>query len=252
MTWVRYAVVLALLSVVSCSRHGCSRGPSSVQPSPESTAPRAATLPAEQAAKSTPYPTSSHTEDADVPAVLQFHFIIRDRQGRPLPGIGVLAADQPNAFTEPVARGTLSDADGNAYLEAPPNRLLFLRGWDPDLRYFSNNFYEVPPSGPGTRDNLVITMVEAARLRAQVTHESLPVAGETVTLMLVHPQYGPWWPAESITDAAGNVEFAPVPPGEFLLRLQTQQGYGMEKASTPIPPGSITDLGMLEVRPLLP
>lgn len=173
-----------------------------------------------------------------------------DLEGRPLVDMIPIATRQPNAFDEPVAAGNPTGAGGEGRLRFPSTESLFLRAWDPALKYFPNNFYEVLPGGGAIQEELTVQMVPAAALEAQFqTADGAPLANEEVRLMLVHSTRGPWWPARTRTSALGQAIFPSIPPGEFLLHFETGSGARIERGTTALPPGEIVGLGVLVPQP---
>jgi hypothetical protein len=169
--------------------------------------------------------------------------------GTPLKGMAPIATYNPNAFDTPIATGSLTDADGLSSIRFPASEKVALRAWDPDLRYFPNNFLEVLPNSGTIQETLEIRMVQAGILfAALILPNHQPVSGEEVGLMLIHPVYGPWWPAESVTNDRGEVVFDRIPPGKFLLRLKVSSGPSVEVGETYIAPAEPTALGQIQLQ----
>jgi len=170
--------------------------------------------------------------------------VVVDLAGRPLSDMLPMATEQPNAFEKPVVQGELTGTDGRSVLTLPRNVHLHVRAWDPALRMFPNNFYEVlPPTGNST-ETMTITMVEGATLSMTLldgAHQ--PVDNENVGLMMFHAVHGAWWPAEGDTDGAGRVVFERVPPGEYTLKVKAIESGELEIGGVRLPPGGETDLG---------
>lgn len=170
--------------------------------------------------------------------------------GSPLSGMLPIATETPNAFDAPVAKGKPTDSQGRGTVMLDPNRWLYVRAWDPQLRYFANNYFEVPAGNAAVRDELQIVMVEGATLKARLFRaDGTPAAHENVGLMMFHPDKGPWWPGEADTDADGNVEFSRVPAGKFLLALKTAQSGRVDLPAVFLPPGGETHLGNVQLLP---
>ncbi len=169
---------------------------------------------------------------------------------QPLSGMLPIATEKPNAFDEPVARGKPTDAHGKSSLILDPNRWLCVRAWDPQLRFFANNYYDVPAGKADVSEELLIVMVEGARLKARLfAPDGAPAANENVGLMMLHPEKGPWWPAEANTDDEGNVVFDRVPAGQFLLTLKTVKSGRIDLPAVFLPPAGETDLGKVQLLP---
>lgn len=169
---------------------------------------------------------------------------VTDLQGRPLANMLPIATDRPNAFQEPAAQGELTGADGTSVLYLPHGQHLYVRAWDPALRVFPNNFYEVLPASGSETAPMTVTMAECATLvMTLLDGDHLPAANENTGLMLFHDVYGPWWPAEADTDAQGRVVFEPVPPGEFSLKVMAVSSGQLELGTVRLRPGGTTDLG---------
>ena len=86
-----------------------------------------------------------------------------DLEGRPLAGMMPIATLNANAFDRPVASGALTDEKGHSTFVVPrQNQRVFLRAWDPELKYFPNNFYEMPVAEGSRTAPLRISMVAVA------------------------------------------------------------------------------------------
>lgn len=185
----------------------------------------------------------------EAPATLYARIRVVDIQGEPLPGMTPIVTRQPNAFDEPVASGISTNLEGKGSIRFKTGEQRYLRAWDPALRYFPNNFYEVLPGGNSLEGELTIQMAPSANLEAQFFLPSgEPVREESVALMLYHPTRGPWWPAESNTDAEGVATFPNVPPGAFVFRFQVESGARLEHPQTPLPPAADVNLGALTLQ----
>lgn len=170
--------------------------------------------------------------------------VVVDLEGRPLANMLPIATEQPNAFQKPTVQGELTGADGRSVLSLPRDTHLYVRAWDPALRMFPNNFYEVLPPTGGSTETMTITMVEGATLAMTLLDAAhQPAANENVGIMMFHGVHGPWWPAEADTDGAGRVVFEQVPPGEYTIKVKAIKSGELEIGSVRIPPGSETDLG---------
>jgi len=155
-----------------------------------------------------------------------------------------IATLQPNAFDAPIATGPLTGDDGRSHLLFPADQRVCLRAWDPELRYFANNFLEVLPHTGNVTDETDIVMVRAASLAATlILRDGAPAAGRNAGLMLFHPTRGAWWPGEADADATGRVEFAPIPPGRFVVKLKLDSGEAVDLPEVSLPPAAAVDLG---------
>lgn len=166
--------------------------------------------------------------------------------GKPILGMAPIATRQPNAFDEPVAVGPLSNANGLTEFEFPGDEKLYVRAWDPERKYFANNYFDALPNTGNVSDELLIQMAPGVFVTGTAYDKSgAPLVGSNITAMLYHPSLGPWWPAKGTTDAEGKLQLGPVPPGQFILHLKTDDGRSLELPATPLPPGETTDLGGL-------
>ncbi len=172
---------------------------------------------------------------------------IVDATGTPMENIGAIATLNPNAFDEPLAWGSLSGRDGISEIWVPKNLHLFIRAWDPKLKFFPNNFYEIPPTDADLLEDMTITMLESSSVEMTLYDSNdNPVAKENVGLMMIHSKYGSWWPCDGYTDENGNVVFAHLPPGIFNLRIKTESGLILEIKELSLPPGSHTIIGKVK------
>ncbi len=161
-----------------------------------------------------------------------------DLEGKPIQGMIPIATREANAFDEPIVRGEPTKDDGTTVLALPLDQHLFLRMWDPALRHFANNFYEIQPGEKlpeGVKD---VTMVEGASLDM-----TLPTPNAAVDIMMLHPQEGPWWPAHATSDVSGQVHFDAVPAGMFTIRIKAQPGGAAELENVKLDPSGAADLG---------
>lgn len=191
-----------------------------------------------------PLPAQAAKPETAPPTPVRAHLHVVDAEGRPLAKMIPIATLHPNVFDAPLARGRPTDTAGRGIVLIPPDKTVFVRAWDPALRFFANNYHEVPP-GPATDTELmIVTMLAGAALRVQLSTEAgPPVAEKTVRLMLGHPTLGPWWPAEADTDAAGNLYFPSLPPGRYTATLTPAGGPPAHKPNVTLNPGAETDLG---------
>jgi len=173
-----------------------------------------------------------------------------DLDGAPVAGIIPIATPQANAFDPPAAEGAPTDAEGRGALAIPTRGWMYVRGWDPELKRFANNIYDIPPGEGVIADELTLIMVDAATLEMTLYDaEGVAVADEAVGLMMLHPDRGPWWPAESHTDAAGVARFPNVPPGAYQLRIKAAESGMIELPTVTLLPGAVTDLGAVGLLP---
>lgn len=215
------------------------------QPAPSSPKPPASPGPEKEA----PSPASKPAESTETPALLSARMRVFSLSGDPLPGMIPIATLEPNAFDQPIATGTRTNADGMGEIQFPADKKVTLRAWDTDLKFFPNNFLEVLPNTGVVTEVLEVVMVESGTLLATLQFpDGTPVRNENAGLMLFHPVYGPWWPAEADTNEKGNIAFAPVPAGKFVLRLKVASGSGLEIPETYIAPGEPTHLGVLGLK----
>lgn len=171
-------------------------------------------------------------------------------EGRPLAGMIPIATETPNAFDAPVSEGRPTGEDGRSRLALDPSRWLYVRAWDPALRFFANNYFDIPPGPSPVQDELEIVMVEGAVLRVQLlAWDGRPAADENVGLMMFHPDKGPWWPGETDTDKEGNAVFARVPAGKFLLTMKALYSGRIELPAVYLPPGGEVNLGTVQLLP---
>jgi hypothetical protein len=232
-------VIVAVLLLAGC--WGEQEAPSPPPPSvePETTQ--------EAAPPPSPTPDAKPSASKDtIRSVVQ----LRDLAGNPLAGMGAIATESPNAFDAPVAKSTETNEAGEGHIILPAGRELYVRGWDPDLKYFANNFYNVLKGDGSQTQTLVLTMVEASEAVAQLeTPDGAPLVNMAVQVMLSHPTQGPWWPSRGETNSAGLLTLSPLPPGQFNLELRTKTAGSLELPATVLPPGETAVLGKLTLRP---
>ncbi len=174
---------------------------------------------------------------------------IVDSAGQPLENMAGIATGKPNAFDEPLARGNLSGPDGVSTISIPKNTSVFIRAWDPILRYFPNNYFEIPPTDADYLEDMQVLMLEASIVELQLfDKDDQPVQNENVGLMMFHPKLGPWWPCDGHTDEEGTIQFKPLPAGMYNLRIKTERGMVLEIKEVKIPPASTVNLGKVKPR----
>ncbi len=226
------ALSAALLAVIVVIAAACGKP----TPPPGPSAPPASTVAAPEASANAAPSTGDAEIVANVRAV--------DADGHPIAGMMPIATTEPSAFTEPVARGPLTNAEGRSELRLPTNQWLYVRTWDPEQRRFANNYFDVPPGEGNTMPLLEVVMLEAGRVQAALRRaDGSPFVGITAGLLLIHPTAGPWWPTETQTAAMGLVTFGPCPAGKYIVRLKTESGESIELPDVIILPGRTTDLG---------
>jgi hypothetical protein len=228
-------LVLALLA-------GCGGEPAAAPP----------TLAAPPAAETAPTSPPLPDENPDVPVASSFieaRIEVVDLEGAPLPGMLAIVTTQANAFDKPLAMGAPTDAQGLGSVRAPNGAHLYLRAWDPEMRYFANNFYDLLPAQGGTTELLRIQMARGASLGATLARaDGSPVGGESASVLLVHPTAGPWWPAKGTTTVDGVLRLESVPAGRYSLRIKTESGLQLEVPDVSLPPGSAPDIGALTLQ----
>ncbi len=237
---ITIGLILIVLSffVCSCGNKSSETTPASSQSEQGHTIQPPQTIPE----KSSDAPASN----ARNPYVTGKVFII-DSTGKPLENIASIATEKPNAFDEPIARGNLSGPDGVSIIQIPKNKAVFIRAWDPILHYFPNNYFEIHPTDADYLEDMQVLMLEASAIEFQLfDEEDQPVMGENVGLMMYHPKLGPWWPCDGHTDMEGNIQFKPIPPGMYNLRIKTERGMILEIKEVKIPPASTINLGKIK------
>jgi len=197
-------------------------------------------------------PTPPDRARADAPAQAEpvvARVRVVDLEGRPLAHMAPIATRRPNAFDEPVARGELTEADGSGSVVLPPGQRLCVRAWDPALKLFSNNYYDVMPDSGTQTEPMTLVMVPGASLRAALVRaDGAPAAHTRVRLMMSHPTEGPWWPDRADTDDTGAVRFPALPAGTYTIRMETEDAGQLEIPQVDLPPGGRTDLGTLALQ----
>ncbi len=191
-----------------------------------------------------------HGQDARAPNS-QVRGLVRvvDLQRQPLAGMAPIATLQPNAFDEPVASGPLTAADGRSALLFPADQRVCVRAWDPELRFFANNYVDVLPNTGTITEEMEIIMAPAASFEMTLLLPGgLPAANRNVGLMMFHPTRGPWWPSEGNSDSTGRVEFVSIPPGRFLLKVKIDSGESIDLPELSLPPGASVDLGPVSLQ----
>lgn len=239
------AIGLILLCLVALALLPACRPSTPPEPPPASEPTEPTKPPAPAAATDAPEAVAAAPEGTVVAQVRAV-----DLDGAPIAGIIPIAAAQANAFDPPAAEGAPTDADGRGALAIPAHSWMYVRGWDPELKRFANNIYDIPPGEGVIADELTLIMVDAATIEMTLYDaEGAPVADEAVGLMMLHPERGPWWPAESHTDAAGVARFPNVPPGAYQLRIKAAESGMIELPTITLLPDAVKDLGAVGLLP---
>ncbi len=172
-----------------------------------------------------------------------------DLDGRPLGGMRPIATTEPNAFERPISVGEPTAGDGESTLMIPEDRQVYIRAWDPELKWFANNYIDIPPTPGSSVPELRIMMVRAGSLTIRlIAQTGEPVADTEIELMMFHPAKGPWWPTKAETDRDGKAEFESVPPGVYTVRIDAAASGRIELPDVAIDPGGHTDLGEVRVQ----
>lgn len=236
------SILILILIFSSCGKKTTET--KTTPPEPEKRAP-VSTQPTTQEKRTS---TQSSTSGTHSPWVIGKITII-DSTGKPLENMAGIATEKPNAFDEPIARGNLSGPDGVSTIQIPKNRAVFIRAWDPILRYFPNNYFEIPATDADYLEDMQVLMLEASSIEFQLSDkDNQPVQNENIGLMMLHPKLGPWWPCDGHTDKTGNALFKPVPAGMYNLRIKTERGMILEIKEIKIPPASSLNLGKIKPR----
>jgi hypothetical protein len=160
-----------------------------------------------------------------------------------------LVTRRPNAFDAPLASGAHTGVEGTGSVRFTSDERVYLRAWDPSLKRFPNNYYDLLPGTGNVAEGLEVVMLDAATVHALVlTATGEPVVGEAVAMMLLHPTRGPWWPAEGRTDEAGVLVLPQLPPGKFSVQLETRSGGRLALPTVTMLPGQMVDLGVVTLR----
>lgn len=238
------SILLLTLCLVVCAACSC-RDREQPRPAPAPAKP----APAAASAEKPPVPAPAAPDNAEGEVFVTAKMRVVNLSGAPVPGMAPIATLQPNAFDKPIATGALTNADGLGEIRFPSAQKVALRAWDPDLRLFPNNFLEVMPNTGVVTEVLEVTMVPAGIIFVVLKlPDGQPVRGENAGIMLFHPVYGPWWPAEATASEQGEVVFDSVPPGKFVLRLKVASGPSVEVGETYIAPGEPTSLGTIQLQ----
>lgn len=186
-------------------------------------------------------------DHADVSVDVKAEVLIVDLDNKPVPGVTAIAVTQPNAFVQPVATGSVTGGDGKSVLQihATPT---FIRGWDPQFRYFTNNFIEIPAGPIAELPEMRIVMVPGCALDAMMqNHEGRPLSNTVVRILMSHPKRGPWWPDHAVTGPDGRLHFRSVPPGIFNIEFKTDDDCTGEIKDAELQPTTHVDLGTIKL-----
>ncbi|MCC6142405.1 MAG: hypothetical protein IT368_01235 [Candidatus Hydrogenedentes bacterium] len=245
----------ALLLVVLSALFGACSEPPLPEPAPleapvREIAPSKGPAPAtvqEDRPPTPPIPPPALLPDPEVgPNSVRATVRVIDLDGRPVPGMAPIATVDASAFQRPLATGPLTGPDGRTTFAFPGDQHVFIRAWDPNMKYFANNFYEALPEEGALDEVLDIVMVQGARLEVLLYGpDSQPLANQPVQIMLIHPTQGPWWPARAKTDPIGLAVFETVPAGEFTVEFHVEPGLHTELSGIALRPGGVKDLGKL-------
>lgn len=232
-TWIWSACAAIALLAASC-------GKPTPTPTQQPTAPPAQSV---SAPASSVAPSAQSVVSAPAESILA-HVRAVDADGKPISGMMPIASTEPNALSEPIARGPLTNAEGVSAFTIPGGQWLYVRAWDPDLKLFANSYFDVPPSGGNETRQMDVVMLPGAELEATLLRaDGMPFSDVEAGLMLEHPTKGPWWPSKGKTNALGRVRFGKTPAGKYLVRLKLVGGESLELPETLLLPGQSTDLG---------
>ncbi len=208
--------------VDSCGGRDTPEPPAPPPPAPEPTA----ALPGSE-----PEPVPDPPAPVEPAEDILVELRVVDSKEAPLAGMMPIATLAPNAFDNPVAHGTLTDEQGATRFQVPAGETLYVRAWDPELKMFPANFYTLNKGADPDLEPLRIVMAPGAVLEATVlTPEGAPAMSMPVEVMLIHTEWGPWWPTEGVTDLTGKVRFPPIPPGEYEIAFRVV-GVGQTRSA---------------------
>ncbi|MCC6153114.1 MAG: carboxypeptidase regulatory-like domain-containing protein [Candidatus Hydrogenedentes bacterium] len=181
--------------------------------------------------------------------VVSIRIKVVDMNGKPVANMLPIATTKANAFDVPVAKGELTGDDGAGVVDVPADQYLYVRAWDPIKQIFANNYYDVLPGSAAPSEELQVTMLVGASLDVDVmSADGAPVANQPVGMMMSHPVHGPWWPAETQTDANGRARFGPVPPGKYLITIETRDHKKVDLPEQTLMPGETSSLGPVKLQ----
>jgi hypothetical protein len=245
---IRNCAILAALVLLAAA---CGPSPAPV-PGPEigGDAPAVESAPGglvivEAGAPGTSAPAVEAPREIPPPTVVAYVTVV-DLHGQPLQGMNPLVTAQPNAFDEPIAVGKHTGGDGKSWVRFLSDETRYVRAWDPNLQWFPNNFYEIPADASAVARDMVIAMVPAANMDAEFfLPGGVPAASTRIEMMMIHPEWGPWWPAEIVTDPQGGVIVPSLPPGKYTVTFQGPAGSQATLLELLFPPGDTLHLGQV-------
>ncbi len=203
----------------------------------------------EQSKPSTTPPTTQAATPPPSAKTVVAHMKVVDMEGNPVANMLPIATKRPNAFDTPIAKGGMTGVNGLGTLTLPSDLWLFVRAWDPAKKLFANNYYDVLPGEAPPAEELKIVMLPGSSLETEVVGaDGSAVGNQFVGLMMSHPTRGPWWPAETETDAVGRARFDSLPPGQYTLTIETRDGRQVDVPATMFLPGKPTRLGPVILR----
>ncbi len=172
-----------------------------------------------------------------------------DMNGKPVANMVPIATAKANAFDVPVAKGDLTGDDGAGVVNVPADQYLYVRAWDPIKQIFANNYYDVLPGSAAPTEELQVTMLAGASLDVDVMRaDGTPIANQPVGMMMSHPVHGPWWPAETQADANGRARFGPIPPGKYVITIETRDHLKVDVPEQTLMPGQTVSLGPVKLQ----
>ena len=196
-------------------------------------------------------PSDSATAPAPSSSTIAARLVVVDLEGHPLPNMIPIATRGSNACDPPVATGAPTDGAGRGAVALPRGARLFARAWDPELRWFANNFYEIFEGVGDTTQEMRVIMARGASLDGVVLAPDggpMPIGAE-VRLVLAHPVHGPWWPDRAATGENGAVHFPSLPAGKYPAVFEV---VGVGRVETPpieLPPGGNASIGSVTLIP---
>lgn len=172
-----------------------------------------------------------------------------DLDGKPLAGMAPMVTTDQNAFNPPLAAGEPTGPDGRGAVPVPPGKHVFVRAWDPELRYFPNNVYSVHMQTGERSEEMTVQMIRSGTVAGAVFGpDGAPLANAEIRMMMVHPSQGPWWPARTLSDGDGIAVFERVPAGRYIVQIHDTAGRGKEYPEIEVQPEGITNLGRVALQ----
>mgnify|MGYP003471764731 FL=1 len=194
-------------------------------------------------------PATKYAKPATPSNAVAIRIKVVDMNGKPVASMLPIATTKANAFDVPVAKGELTGDDGAGVVNVPADQYLYVRAWDPIKQIFANNYYDVRPGNAAPAEELQVTMLSGASLDMDVmSADGSPIANQPVGMMMSHPVHGPWWPAETQADANGRARFGPVPPGKYLITIETRDHKKVELPEQTLMPGQAASLAPVKVQ----